>query len=126
MLLRSVGRYLQGALFSVPFDARLATGPAQRFVEHFQAQFGEPPDTFAALAHDAYKLVRAAVDRGARTRKELGDDLWRAESAELAGPSPGLAPSREARRPTRLLRLHGDVFGEVGASDVAAAPRSNR
>jgi ABC-type branched-subunit amino acid transport system substrate-binding protein len=122
-VLRSSARYLQGALFSVPFDAQLAQGPAQRFVERFQAQFGESPDTFAALAHDAYKLVRAAVDGGSRTRKQLGENLWRAESPELAGPSPGLSPSREARRPTRLLQLQGDVFGELGARQPAAAAR---
>jgi branched-chain amino acid transport system substrate-binding protein len=119
--LLSVGRYLQGAMFSVPFDARVASGSAQRFVERFQAQFGESPDTFAALAHDAYKLVRAAVDAGATTRKAVAETLWRAQSAELAGPSQGLSPEHGARRPTRLLALQGGEFVEVGARPRAAA-----
>jgi branched-chain amino acid transport system substrate-binding protein len=109
-LSRSVGRYLQGALFSVPFDAQSAIGPGQRFVERFQAQFGEPPDSFAAFAHDAYKLVRRAVDGGSKTRKALADALTRIESPDLAGPSPGLSPERIPRRPTRLLQLTGDDF----------------
>jgi ABC-type branched-subunit amino acid transport system substrate-binding protein/Tfp pilus assembly protein PilF len=109
-LAHSVGRYLQGALFSVPFDAQSSSGPGQRFVERFQSQFGEPPDTFAALAHDAYKLVRKAVDAGATTRKALAESLPRAESNELAGPSPGLSKDRIPRRPTRLLELRGDSF----------------
>jgi branched-chain amino acid transport system substrate-binding protein len=113
--LLGVGRYLQGATFSVPFDPQVASGAAQRFVESFQAQFGESPDTFAALAHDAYKLVRAAVDAGANTRKAVAETLWRAQSADLAGPSGGLSPEHDARRPTRLLVLHGTQFDEVGA-----------
>jgi ABC-type branched-subunit amino acid transport system substrate-binding protein len=119
--LLGVGRYLQGAMFSVPFDARVVEGSAQRFVERFQGQFGESPDTFAALAHDAYKLVRAAVDAGATTRKAVADTLWRAQSAELAGPSQGLSPEHRARRPTRVLALHADKFVEVGARQRGAA-----
>lgn len=111
-LLRSVGRYLQGAVFSVPFDAEVAQGAGRRFVERFEAQFGESPDAFAALAHDAYKLVRTAVAAGAQTREALADTLWRAQSDELAGPSPGLLPSGQARRPTRLLQLQADAFVE--------------
>jgi ABC-type branched-subunit amino acid transport system substrate-binding protein len=121
-LLLSVGRYLQGATFSVPFDARVTAGASQRFVERFQAQFGESPDTFAALAHDAYRLVRAAVDAGANTRKAVAETLWRAQSTDLAGPSGGLSPEHQARRPTRLLVLSGTQFAEVGARE----PRSTK
>jgi ABC-type branched-subunit amino acid transport system substrate-binding protein len=112
-LARSAGRYLQGATFSVPFDATTAQGPAQKFAERFQAQFGERPEIFAAFAHDAYKLLRKAVDSGAKTRKAVGESLWRAQSDELAGPSDGLTADRGVRRATRLLRLRGDVFVAV-------------
>jgi ABC-type branched-subunit amino acid transport system substrate-binding protein len=101
-------------------------GSAQRFVERFQTQFGEPPDTFAALAHDAYKLVRAAVDAGATTRQAVAETLWRAQSAELAGPSQGLSPEHGARRPTRVLALHGDKFVEVGARQRGGAAASGK
>ncbi|MGD8860521.1 MAG: ABC transporter substrate-binding protein [Myxococcales bacterium] len=109
-LATSVGRYLQGALFSVPFDARTATGPAREFAERFEAQYQAPPDAFAAFAHDAYELVRAAVDAGARTREALAGSLWQAQSDSLAGPSPGFAADREPTRATRLLRLQGEEF----------------
>jgi branched-chain amino acid transport system substrate-binding protein len=112
-LARSVGRYLQGALFSVPFDATTATGAGQQFVERFQTQFGEVPDTFAAFAHDAYRLVRKAVDSGSKTRKAVSETLPRAAPADLAGPSTGLSADRTARRPTRLLQLDGDHFAPV-------------
>jgi ABC-type branched-subunit amino acid transport system substrate-binding protein len=115
-LARSVGRYLQGVLFSVQFDADIAQGSARTFADRFQAQFGEQPDAFAALAHDAYKLVRAAVAQGAKSRQALADALPNVASTELAGPSRGLAPNHEPRRATRLLRLTGESFDELDSA----------
>jgi ABC-type branched-subunit amino acid transport system substrate-binding protein/predicted negative regulator of RcsB-dependent stress response len=109
-LARSAGRYLQGALFSVPFDAQSASGAAQKFATGFEAQFGEPADAFAAFAYDAFKLVRKGVDSGAKTREALGAALARTSSSDLAGPSPGFGLDRQARHPTRLLELKGDAF----------------
>jgi ABC-type branched-subunit amino acid transport system substrate-binding protein len=109
-LARTVGRYLQGALFSVPFDAQTASGSAQEFVTRYQTQFGEPPDAFAAFAHDAYAIVRKAVDSGSKTRKAVADALPRAAPDDLASPSPGVSAERTARHPTQILRLDGDQF----------------
>jgi len=109
-LARSTGRYLQGAVFSVPFDALTATETGAQFVERFQAQFGEAPNAFAAFAYDAYKLVRRGVDVGGNTRERLAATLPRVESFELAGPGSGFASDREPRRATRLLQLQGNQF----------------
>jgi ABC-type branched-subunit amino acid transport system substrate-binding protein len=106
----STGRYLQGAFFSVPFDAQTATGEGRKFVERFSAQFGEVPNAFSVFAYDAYKLVRKAIDGGDKTRASLALNLWHAQSTELAGPSPGLLPDREAERATRIMELKGDHF----------------
>lgn len=114
-LASSTGRYLQGAFFSVPFDAQTATGEGQKFVQRFRTQFGEPPNAFAVFAYDAYKLVRKAIDGGDNTRASLALNLWRAQSAELAGPSSGLLPDREAQRATRIIELKGDHFEAAGA-----------
>jgi ABC-type branched-subunit amino acid transport system substrate-binding protein len=107
-LVGSVGRYLQGAVFSVPFGATLADGPGRAFADRFQAQFGETPDAFAAFAHDAYRLARTTVDAGARTRADLGRALPRTRSDTLAGPASGFGAGREPLRPTRLWRVDGD------------------
>lgn len=110
MLARSVGRYLQGALFSVPFDAYVADGAGRAFVDRFHAQFGEAPDAFAAFAYDAYRLARTAIDAGARSRGDLAQALLRVRSDALAGPGPGFGLDREPVRATRLWRLDGDRF----------------
>jgi branched-chain amino acid transport system substrate-binding protein len=112
-LARSVSRYLQGAVFSVPFDALTATATGEQFVERFQAQFGEAPNAFAAFAYDAYKLVRRGVDVGGNTRERLAATLPRVESFELAGPGSGFASDREPRRATRLLQLEGSQFHRI-------------
>ncbi len=112
-LARSVGRYLQGAVFSVPFDATTAADDGAAFVEDFRAQFGDTPDAFAAFAHDAYRLARGAVERGARTRADLARMLLSERGAKLAGPSPGFTAAHEPLRPTRLLRLDGERFVPV-------------
>jgi ABC-type branched-subunit amino acid transport system substrate-binding protein len=112
-LARTVGRYLQGALFSVPFDAASASGSAATFAQAFQARFGEPADTYAAFAHDAYRWVRAGVAAGGTTRATLPAALLRATPASAASPVTGLLPSREARDATRLLELRGTSFAPL-------------
>lgn len=109
-LARTVGRYLQGALFSVPFDASTATGSAAAFTEAYRARFGESPDTYAAFSHDAYRLVRAAVAAGGTTRPALLRELLRVKATESASPVTGFLPSREARGSTRVLELQGTTF----------------
>jgi ABC-type branched-subunit amino acid transport system substrate-binding protein len=109
-LARSVGRYLQGALFSVPFDPLTATGSGAAFAQAFQARFGEPADTYAAFSHDAYRLVRAAVTAGGTTRPTLARELQRAKTTDNASPVAGFLPSREAKSSTRLLELQGPAF----------------
>jgi branched-chain amino acid transport system substrate-binding protein len=109
-LARSVGRYLQGALFSVPFHPLTATGGSAAFAQSFQARFGEPPDTYAAFSHDAYRLLRAAVSAGGNTRSTLARELQRVRATDTASPVTGFLPSREAKGATRLLELEGTAF----------------
>ncbi len=104
------GRYLQGALFSVPFDAQEATGPSHDFTESFKQHYGSAPDAFAAFAHDAYVLVRAAVDAGAATRAQLAQRLLTVRSSAPAGPSAGFTPQREPLDATRIRELAGEQF----------------
>lgn len=111
-LARTVGRYLQGAVFSVPFNATALSAGERAFTDSYQRQFAAAPDGFAAFAHDAYKLVRNAVDRGARTRADVAVALTQMEASEVAGPSRGFSTARTPRTATRLLKLNGtDLIG---------------
>lgn len=109
----SAGRYLQGALFSVPFDAATAQGAGAEFASRYRAEFGAEPDSFAAFAHDAYQLVKAAVDRSGPSRSALAEQLLHVQNPDAAGPADAFDAHREPRRATRLLRLRGSAFEPV-------------
>jgi ABC-type branched-subunit amino acid transport system substrate-binding protein len=104
-LQRMAGRYLNGAVFSAPFDPEGAASGTSRFAQSFRAQFGSAPDAFAAFAHDAYGLLRKAIDAGARTRAALALALTRVRASDPATPSQGFGAEREALTPTRLVQL---------------------
>jgi ABC-type branched-subunit amino acid transport system substrate-binding protein len=105
------GRYLQGAMFSVPFDPQSSDGDVTSFVQKFQEAFGSAPDVYAAFAHDAYRLVRTAVEAGALSREALAERLPSAKDDGSVTGTKGFTSSREALEPTRVVELQGDVFG---------------
>ena len=113
-LVRSAGRYLQGALFATLFHAPTATGPAAGFRESYRAQFGREPDAYAAAAYDAFRLVA----RGAAASRQ-GDEVdrgrvsaWlaRSQGFPTVTSSQGLSADREPARLPRILELSGDGF----------------
>jgi len=113
---RSGGRYLQGALFSVPFWAPLATGPGREFADAFADRYGVEPDAFAAWAYDAVTLIRLGVDAGGVNRPALAARLGDTRGA-TASPSGGFGADREPLHATRLVTLRGASFESVGASE---------
>ena len=104
-LLPSAGRYLEGALMSLPFSAETAVGSAAAFVQRFETRFGRTPDLFAASAYDAAEVIRGAVNAGAMTRDELAAELARLPEVDTAGPSRGFGPDRGPRVGTRILEI---------------------
>ncbi len=117
-LVRSVGRYLQGAVFSIPFNAAALNAGERAFTDQYQRQFNAAPDAFAAFAHDAYRLVRHAVDRGARTRADVARALTQLEASDVAGPSRGFSSARAPRTATRLMQVSGTEL--IGANNTPA------
>lgn len=105
-LANSTRRYLQGALFSVPFDPADAPGFTAAYREKFQAE----PNLFSALGSDAYGIVEAALATGAGTRDEVARALTSARLSHPAATGSGFAPSRGPREPGRLKTLLGGAF----------------
>ncbi|MFT3922382.1 MAG: penicillin-binding protein activator [Myxococcales bacterium] len=105
-LARSSRRYLQGALFAVPFDAN--TAPA--FSEGYRARFSVEPNLFSAAAHDAYRIVESGLASGAMTRSELTSALAKAQAPGNATAVDGFAPGRGPRVPARIETLLGETF----------------
>ncbi|HEY6876536.1 MAG TPA: penicillin-binding protein activator [Polyangiales bacterium] len=102
-------RYLQGALFSVPFDA--ADAPA--FVTSYREMFQTEPNLFSALGADAYRLVESALGSGASTREDLLRALTRTQLDQPAATGAGFSDTRGPREPGRLKTLLGSAFVRV-------------
>jgi hypothetical protein len=103
-------RYLQGALFSAPFDAATATGSGRRFADAFLERFGTAPGPYAAYGYDAFQLIRRTVLNGATSRADVAAALGTTSGVDTAGSSRGLGPNREAAHGTRILELDGNLF----------------
>jgi poly(3-hydroxybutyrate) depolymerase len=78
--------------------------------------FGSEPDAFAAFAHDAYRLVRGAVEAGAMTREALVEQLRVQRATGLVAPAQGFDNSREPLRAVEVLELHGGGFQDGTAT----------
>jgi branched-chain amino acid transport system substrate-binding protein len=109
-LVRSAGRYLQGAIFGTLFSAATAEGEARSFVDAYTARFGSEPDAFAAYAHDAFTLIRGGVLSGQTTRGGMATYLSGTGGARTLGASSGLSSSRHTAHALRLVTLSGEAF----------------
>ncbi len=107
-------RYFQGALFASAFHAPSATDGGRVFADAYEARFGEPPDAYAALAYDAFRLIRAAVEAGNETRGDVAGWLAGSELSTV-GASGGLGEARAPRVGVRVLEVNGDAFVPLGA-----------
>ena len=105
-------RYFQGALFASAFHAPSATGEGRAFAERYEQRFGGDPDTYAALAYDAFRLIRGAVEAGNTTRADVA--RWLTSSTRsTASAVGGLSDGRVPRLGTRILEVQGDAFVPV-------------
>src|SRR6185436_18233311 len=70
-LVRNAGRYVQGALLSPGFFAAGDDARSVRFVNRFRQLHNQPPSATDAYGFDGVRLLRTAVERGARTRADV-------------------------------------------------------
>ncbi len=106
-----VGRYLQGAVFSVPFDPALQQASVQHFSQRYREQFNAEPDVFAAYAYDAYQLIRAGIRAGIQSRTELLTFLTSHHTTvTTVSAAHGFTPDRGPRQETQLVELIGTEF----------------
>lgn len=110
-LLRSSGRYLQGALVSRPYHE--LDGEALRFHQTFVTRYRREPGLLAALAHDAFALVRgsaAGLPETEAARGILATRLAAGQSVPTATSLGGWTDARTPRTPSVVLELRGDAL----------------
>jgi len=89
-LLQAAGRYVQGALLCPGFFADDGDPRARAFVESYRAAYGQDPHATEAYAYDAVAVLRAVIDRGARTRGDVVKALAAAPSDRAPALLQGL------------------------------------
>lgn len=109
-----VGRYLQGATFSVPFDANLDYASTQAFVDAYREHFGAEPDVFSAYAYDAYRLIQSGLSKGLASRIDLLRHLTsEREGQTTISAAQGFNANRAPRQETHLVELVGTEFAPI-------------
>jgi len=69
-LLDIAGPHAEGVVFASVFDVENNDPETQRFVSAFRARYGYTPDTWAAQAYDALRLLADAIDRAGTVDRE--------------------------------------------------------
>jgi branched-chain amino acid transport system substrate-binding protein len=105
-LAQTTRRYLQGALFAVPFDAARATDFAAAYRDQFQAE----PNLFSGAAYDAFHLVRTALQGGAQTRDALARALAALQTTATVTAASGFSPAHGPAKPVQIETLLGEAF----------------
>jgi len=103
--LHDVERYVQGALFCPGFYPSDDLDNVS-FVTHFRASYGALPSATDAYAYDAISLLRAAVERGARTRADVLRTLADQSFAGLTGDIR-FGPDHERTDPPLIYVVEG-------------------
>jgi branched-chain amino acid transport system substrate-binding protein len=107
-LLSLGGDALEGSQFTTHFSPDNPSPRVQGFLRDFQARFGHPPPSGAALGYDAARVGLDALRRASSpSGPALRDAL--AQTATFDGVTGliTLGPDRNAVKPAVVLRIHG-------------------
>jgi branched-chain amino acid transport system substrate-binding protein len=121
------GQAIAGGYFTTHFSAEDPDPQVQRFVADFRRLYGSAPDSFAATAYDAARIMLAAIERAPTLeRAAVRDSL--AATRDFPGVTGAVTfnPERNAVKPIVVVRI-GDngrqtVEAYVTPEEVAPAP----
>ncbi|HEX7956229.1 MAG TPA: ABC transporter substrate-binding protein, partial [Pyrinomonadaceae bacterium] len=118
------GQALAGAFYSSHFSAEDPDPQVQRFVADYRRLFGSTPDSFAATAYDAARIMLAAVERApALERSAIRDAL--AATRDFPGVTGPVTfdAERNAVKPVVVIRIgeggRHTVESHVSAEELA-------
>ena len=110
------GPAMAGGYFSTHFSAEDPDPQVQRFVADFRRLYGTPPDSFAATAYDAARIMLAAIERAPTLeRAAVRDSL--AATKDFPGVTGAVTfnAERNAVKPVVVVRI-----GDNGRQKVEA------
>lgn len=104
-LLGRAGRYLQGALVSLPFYETSEAALNQHFSTAYETRYGRPPQTFAAYGYDAYRMISATLRQGQQTRQALSDALRSGSGVSSVTSVNAFSAERSPARPPQVYEV---------------------
>jgi ABC-type branched-subunit amino acid transport system substrate-binding protein len=118
-LLERAGRYVECAVFVDGFYAASQRPDTRRFVEAFQQKYAHPPTILEASAHDAGRLIRLGLEKGARARDALRVELSRLKGVPGATGELSFDERREVQKPLFFLTVEGKQVRELTSAELA-------
>ncbi|MBI5068864.1 MAG: penicillin-binding protein activator [Deltaproteobacteria bacterium] len=118
-LLERAGRYVECAVFVDGFYAASQRPETRRFVEAFHQKYAHSPTILEASAHDAARLVRLSLERGARSRDALRSELSRVKEVPGATGDLSFDARREVQKQLFFLTVEGRAVRELTPAEVA-------
>lgn len=121
------GEALVGSFYSSHFSTEDEEPHVRQFIEEYQRLYGAAPDSFAATAYDAARILFAAVERAGTTEPRAVRDAL-AATRDFPGVTGGVSfdENRDALKSLVITRLepHGArrVVRRIAPSDIVPAP----
>src|SRR5207237_6627370 len=110
------GQAIKGGYFTTHFSAEDPDPQVQRFVADFRRLYGSAPDSFAATAYDAARIMLAAIERApALERAAVRDSLAATKDFNGVTGTVTFNPERNAVKPIVVVRI-----GDNGRQTVEA------
>jgi ABC-type branched-subunit amino acid transport system substrate-binding protein len=111
-LVKNAGRYVQGALLSPGFFASGDDPRSTSFINRFRQLYNQDPSATDAYGFDGVRLLRATVERGARTRADVLRVLG-SESFEGVTGTFRFGPEHGRVDPPLVYTVEGDEIRVV-------------
>lgn len=102
------GQAVEESQFTTHFSPDSPSPAVQAFLRDFQARFGHPPESGAALGYDAARVGLAALGRtGGTSGAALRDALAQTSGFDGVTGRITLGPDRDAVKSALVLKIHG-------------------
>jgi len=114
------GKYVECAVFVDGFFAASQRAATRAFADGFAVKFGHPPTILEASAHDAARLVRAGLEKGAKTREALRQALAQTKGLPAATGDLSFDERREVQKALFFLTVEKGAVRELTRAELAA------
>jgi len=113
-LLKTVGEYLDGAVFADGFCLNSFYPEANDFIDVFYTHYGREPDVIDALVYDAARIVVTTIEENdIETREQLKNSLLRLENRRGVTGNTSFSGKRDANKDVFILTVNAGQIVQI-------------